>query len=142
MSSIGNQDYTLNVATGKSDGDNDIKTLEGIVGNQNKDIVQVSYSQTEPTISQKVVTFQSTIDDIQELRLLNLIADEDISDELIKLIEKAEKETLKDKNKQTLKILNEFEAILNEENDDEENDLHQTAYEILIYDANYLKAHL
>lgn len=154
ISSAENESYTLNVSSFESDGSNIVHTFEGIVSPNTDDTLNLNYSQTQVSDADKAVTFQSTLDDIQQLEDISQITDKKLADKLIKLIEKARKEAPKNKIKQLLKFLNQFEELLNEENDENEEDdekedgdededsdsgLDQTAYRILLYDVYSLK---
>ncbi len=149
LSSTQNKDYVLNASSFESDGSNMVHTFEGIISPNTDDVLNLNYSQTQVSDADRAVTFQSTLDDIQQLEDLSLIADKKLADKLTKLIEKAQKEASKNKIKQALKFLNDFEELLNEEHDENEEDddededsdsgLDKIAYKILLYDVDFLK---
>ena len=143
LSSTQNKDYVLNASSFESDGSNMVHTFEGIISPNTDDVLNLNYSQTQVSDADRIVTFQSTLDDIQQLKELSLIKDKKLVAKLIRFVEKAQKEASKNKIKQTLKTLNELKELLNEEREDDEDEnndsgLDKTAYKILLYDVDSL----
>lgn len=89
--------------------------------------------------TKKFVTFQSTIDDVNELQKLNLITNKTVSKGLVELLKNAEKQALSGRKKAALMVLKGFEVLLNKTRG---IIIKQEAYDILLYDLNFLKGSL
>ena len=128
--------YTLNIATFESDGDNIVNKIEKNIEPNEQGVFNLNYSQTRPSLVDKDVSFQSIIDDINELRSLNLIDSNHLTNQLIRVINQTQ-ENYQDGNlEMTLKKLDHFEDIINRKRGKE---ILETAYQILFYDVDYLK---
>jgi streptogramin lyase len=136
----GNQtNYTLNLATYEVNGDNEINKTEGVVLPNEENSFSVSYSQSQPAEVVKVVTFQSTIKDINELFTLNLITQKSVTNSLIRNIEQAQKASLAGDVQKVIQNLNQFEDVLLRER---ARKINERAYQILWADAENLKKSL
>lgn len=138
LSSMEDKNYTLNISSFENDSDNTVTTLSGSVGSNIDDTFNLNYSQTQPPEVQKVVTFQSIIDDINELRSIGEIKNFGTYISLLTKTNIASK--MKNiKPEVTQKILM---SILAELNAQRGKGLTEETYQILLSDVNYLKTHL
>jgi len=136
LSSSKNTSYTINLASYEASGANTVDKLEGAVAPNIDDVLNLYYSQTQSSLANRVVTFQSIIDDINELRSLNLIDSDHLTNQLIRVINQAQENYQDGKLEMTLKKLDHFEDIINRKRGKE---ILETAYQILFYDVDYLK---
>lgn len=113
---------------------------DGIVDNINTDSITIKFNENgnTNTNSSKLVTFQSTIADISELRKITHIKKENLKKDLITLMKKSEKiVTAKVFKKNELKQkFNDFEKDIKQ---NRKKDMTEGAYQILLYDLQALK---
>lgn len=136
LSSSKNTSYTINFAAYEDSGDNTVDKLEGTVAPNIDDVLDLHYSQTQSSLTNRSVSFQSTIDDINETRSLNLIDSDHLANHLIRIINQAQEHHEKGNIDLALKKLDHFEDTINRKRGKE---ILETAYQILFYDADYLK---
>ena len=110
--------------------------MEGTVAPNIDDVLNLDYSQTQSSISNRTVSFQSTIDDINETRSLNLIDSNHLTNQLIRIINQAQESYQGGNLEMTLRKLDHFEDTISRKRG---KDILETAYQILFYDADYLK---
>lgn len=136
LSSNTSTNYTLNTSAFQDNGDNDVSMTEGIVIPNTDNSFILTYSQTQPSVISKTVSFQSTIDDVDELYKLNLITKKNLASNLVRRIEQAQKNILRGNTKLSLQKLDQFIDLLQRE---QGRRVTQRAYQILFYDADSLK---
>lgn len=139
VTSTESANYSLEIHTLESDGDYIAKTLTGTVSPITSDSYQIQYSQTSPSVINVVITFQSTIDDINQARNDNLITRDSLASNLIRIIEKAEDNVLDGRLVLALRRLEQFERTINRNRGDE---ITEKAYQVLHNDVSYLMEHL
>ncbi|MCL5432978.1 MAG: C39 family peptidase [Patescibacteria group bacterium] len=129
--------YELKIYLYDQEGNVNIKNQKGILDPAGQDIININLDKNDSSNSsiKKIVTFQSTINDVNRLRKLNLILNNAISKNLINLIKNAEKDFTKRK-KTALLRLNAFEFLINSLRG---IIIKEEAYQILDYDIKYLK---
>lgn len=130
LSSNSNADYTLNISDYNENGDSLTTKIEGAVSLNSDDNFEISHPQISPT-----VTFESMLTDLNEL-----YEHQDIKNKGIFTALSAEVRVSQFISKLSIvaskNILN---AIIKELNVFRGKQITETAYQILIYDANYLK---
>lgn len=130
--------YEINIATFEKEGNDDLNKIRGIIRRNKDEIITINYSQDKASEINKIVTPQSLIDDLNDLKNLNLINNDGIYNSLLAKV--AIFQTINSINKNTSKnILN---ALLNELDAQRGRNITEDAYQILFYDANYLKNNL
>lgn len=135
ISSNTSANYTLNTSAFQDNGSNNISMTEGTIFPNTDNSFILTYSQIQPSTVSKVVTFQSAIDDINELYKLNLITKKNVASNLVHKIEQVQKDILAGKTKLSLQKLNQFIDLLQKR---QGKGVTQRAYEILLYDAESL----
>lgn len=138
LTSLEKKAYSLDIHTTESGGEYIAKTLEGIVNSTASDSYQVQYSQTQSSTPIRTITFQSTIDDINEQTELGNIK-RLISKGLIVLIKTAEKSVIAGKNKVAIVTLTAFEKSIKELRG---KGISEGAYQILLEDVKALKSQI
>lgn len=130
--------YELKIYLYYRDGNVNLQNQKGVIDPSNQNTFNLIFDKQDSNNSslKKVVTFQSMINDINQLRKLNLIQHDGISKSLISIIKSAEKDYKKGKNKIALLKLNAFELSLNTLRG---KGIKEEAYQILLYDVKYLK---
>ena len=136
--------YEINITSFENDGDDTLNKITGIISSNNDETIEVDYSQenSNNSGSKKIVTFQTLIDDIKESQSLNLI-NKGLSSSLIALLRNAEKNYQRGMKNIVFIELNIFEKLINQTRGKFNGKiLDENAYQILLYDVEYLKNHL
>jgi len=136
--------YEMNIASFENNGDNALNKIRGIISSNNDETIEVDYSQQNSNNSgvEKIVTFQTLIDDIKEAQSLKLI-NKGLSNSLIALLRNAEKNYQKGMKNIVFIQLNIFEKLINQTRGKFNGKiLDENVYQILLYDVEYLKSHL
>ena len=136
--------YEMNIASFENDGDDRLNKIRGIIGSSNDETIEIDYSQENSNNSgvEKIVTFQTLIEDIKEAQSLKLI-NKGLSNSLIALLKNAEKNYQKGMRNIVFIQLNIFGKLINETRGKFNGKiLDERAYQILLYDVEYLKTHL
>ena len=136
--------YEINIASFEEDGDDALNKIRGIISSNNDEAIEIDYSQTNSNNSgiKKIVTFQTLIDDIKEAQSLKLI-NKGLASSLIALLKNAEKNYQKGRKNIVFAQLNIFEKLINQTRGKFNGRiLDENAYQILLYDVNYLKNNL
>ncbi|HSW87854.1 MAG TPA: C39 family peptidase [Candidatus Saccharimonadales bacterium] len=128
--------YTLNSSTIQVDGDNQINTTEGIVVPNSENSIVIQYFQTQPSAVSKTVSFQSAINDINELYLLKLITQKSVANSLIRNIQQAQNASLYSNTAKIIQNLDQFTTLLRKER---ERNITERAYNVLFGDSESLK---
>lgn len=136
VSSSTQTNYTLNVSTYEQDGNSDTNKTEAIVAPNENGVFIINYSQSQPSQVNKEVTFESTINDVNDLYTLNLITQKSAANNLIRNIEQAENASISRDMRKVLQNLDQFIAILDRARGGK---IIERAYQILFLDVNVLK---
>ncbi len=100
----------------------------------------LDYSQASPSsFLNRVVTFQSAIEDVQLAGDFGLINKEPLVRQLLHFLTRAEEDDNAGDLLSASRRLDHIERILNRERG---NEILEDAYQILLYDSEYLRAHL
>jgi N-acetylneuraminic acid mutarotase len=134
FSSNENSDYMANFATYKKDGTSNIKVINGLLGKNQTDIIEINYDSDTPSQTNRIVDFESTIRDINELYDIRSIKTVGAATSLKALIQTAQKNYITGKENNMQENLRVFEKLLNTF-----KDINQQAYDILLYDVKYLQ---
>lgn len=118
------------------DGDVKINTINGILGNNTQDLVELHFNHdnVDDSSAQPQVTFESTLDDINAAKNAGLIKSSLVKP-ITNLLNHAQKDAEKGKNKQAEKKLDALRKLLDSLRGKRINEL---AYQILISDVNTL----
>lgn len=138
-SSQTNEGYTVNIALFDQDGDMVVYKPVGHVGPNQDDFFDINYSQTDNANALNIVTFQSTIDDINQAKSDNLITRDILASFLILSIREAENNVLDGNLRFSLKRLEHFKNTIRRNRG---NMILEPAYQTLLNDVTYLKTHL
>lgn len=126
--------YEINIANFEKNGNNALNKIKGVISSNNDETIGVDYSQDQVSEIKRVVSAQDLISDLSELKKLNLIDNGGIYNSL--LAKATISQILNSINKKTsLNILN---SLLNELNAQRGKHITEDAYQILLYDVNYL----
>lgn len=128
----------MNIASFEKGGDNALNKIRGIISSNNDETIGVDYSQDQVSEIKRVVSVQNLINDLSELKNLNLIDNGGIYNSLLAKATISQIINLINKNT-SLNILN---SLLNELNAQRGKHITEDAYQILLYDVNYLKNNL
>ncbi|MEK7160144.1 MAG: C39 family peptidase [Patescibacteria group bacterium] len=128
--------YEMNLTTFKENGDNNSNYIRGIITENNDETLEINYSQTKNSYISK--TFDDLIKDLDELNKLNQFKNDGIYNSLSVKVTVAQLSNFIDK-KTSINIL---KATLNEIKAQRGKGITEDAYQILLYDVNYLKTHL
>jgi hypothetical protein len=140
ISSSTDKIYDLHAYLYDQDGNVNVLDQNGLIGTGKTDNFTINFDQQNFSNSKntKIVTFQSLIDDINEAKTLKLINNNGVYDSLLAKAAISQIINLINKNT-SLNILN---SLLNELNAQRGKHITENAYQILLYDVNYLKSHL
>lgn len=138
-SSQTNEGYTINIALFNEDGDMVLYKPVGFVESNQDDFFDITYSQADNSSAINIVTFQSTIDDINQAQSDGLITKDSLASNLIRTIQRAEDNVLDGRLSLALRRLDHFEDTINRNRGDE---ITEEAYQILLDDVTFLKTHL
>jgi len=140
ISSLNPKQYNIEIYLYDINGEVNKTETKGVTGGVS-DILTLKFDKDklEDSETQKFVTFQSTIADINELQKLKLIRSKDVAKELIDILKSAEKSAIKGNKKIALAKLKIFEILLNKTRG---MIIKENAYQILLYDLNFLKESL
>ncbi|MDO8658647.1 MAG: C39 family peptidase [Candidatus Levybacteria bacterium] len=140
ISSDNYQTYNLGIYLYDISGNVNKIEQDGITGPNNSEIILINFDKQNSGSSRikRTVTFQTTLDDIKELYALGLIHPA-ISGNLNSIIKNSKSFFEKGKKKQSLLLLNAFENLIKATRN---KGLDEKAYQILLYDIQYLKTHL
>ena len=144
LTSPSTQNYDLKIYLYDKDGNVNIFNQSILIGQNSSESFSINFDPeySDNSSAQKIVTFQVLIDDIKEARSLNLI-NKNAANSLLMIAKSAKNDYEKGKRKIALiklrtieKLLNSFHAI------PKEILIKEKAYQILLYDVDYLKAHI
>ncbi len=138
------QDYDLKMYLYDKNGNVNIFNQSGLIGKNSPESFSINFDpqSSDNSSTQKIVTFQSLIDDIKEAQSLNLI-NKNAANSLLMIAKSAKNNYEKGLRKVSLLELGILQKLL--------NTLHgvpykilidEKAYQILLYDLNYLKIHI
>ncbi|MDP3987944.1 MAG: C39 family peptidase [Candidatus Levybacteria bacterium] len=135
------QEYNLGIFLYDINGEVNKIDYYGMVGPKTFDSFDTNFNQDDQSKSDayKIITFQSTIDDINEARSLNLITNKFLPKILIRIIKTAQKDAIKGRRFAALLDLKGFEIAIKETKG---KGIKEKAYQILLTDVAYLKSHL
>lgn len=139
LSSKTEEEYTLNIAMLDKNGNVGVEKVVGVVNASGEDMLDLSYSQDSPSHVERIVTFQSAIEDVNAATNLKLISKKYMAKFLNHLLQQGEKYEKKGKEEVAYRMLNFFESYLDKERG---KGIQEDAYHILLYDVTYLKSHL
>ncbi len=140
VSSSSTQTYQLNTYLYDKDGNVNLTSKPGTVGPNTNDTFTISFNQQNASASaaKRIVTFQNLLDDINENKNLQQI-NGNVATALVAIANTA-KDSYDKGNKSIAKIkLNAFEGLLYVFRS---RGISETAFQILLYDAEFLKAAL
>lgn len=140
LSSTTNTPYTAKIFLYDEDGNVVLSTPSGILSNNNTDTITIDFKKNGNTSSdtERIVTFQSVIDDITDLRTHSDIKKEKLKNDLIKLMQKAEGivNAAKFKKNELKQKFNDFEKNLKKNRG---KNMTEEAYQILLFDIQFLR---
>lgn len=131
--------YQVDIYALTMDGDIKTDSLSGIMMNNESENILLNFdNQSTSNIDiQKNVTYSTVLNDISELRILNLITKDNVSNHLIRLIEQAQKNEAMDRNRSLQKRFDLFIKLIDREKG---NIISDEAYQILMDDISSLHA--
>ena len=138
LNSAGDPDYELKVYLYDKNGDVFTRTETGALLSEQNITIPLHFDGQEELYPHKV-TFLSTTLDIERLYKQRRITKISVKRDLGKKLARAFVQKILHNEERELEYLMEFEEILNENNGTK---ILPTAYEILLYDVNYLETHL
>ncbi|MBI2031157.1 MAG: C39 family peptidase [Candidatus Levybacteria bacterium] len=144
LSSLVNQNYNLDLYLYDQDGNVKILSYSGVIGSNANETFEINFNNQDSnnSLSEKIVTFQNLIDDINEAKTLDLI-NKGSANSLLAIAKNAKKNYESDRTKISLKELDVFQKLLNTFNTvPYEILIKEEAFQILLYDVNYLKFHI
>lgn len=144
LTSENTQNYDIKMYLYDKSGNVNIFDQSGLTSQNSSDTFSINFdSQTfSNSSSQKIVIFQSLIDDIKEAHSLNL-AHKSAAKVLTELAKSAKSDYEKGESKIALIKLQALEKLLTAfHRVPGEFLIHDNAYQILLYDVNYLKTHI
>jgi len=133
------QQYTINISTITASGSGSLAKTASTVSPGQDETFDLNFSQDATASSQRIVTFDSTIQDIKEAQSLGLI-NPILAKTLIVTLKNAEKQANSGHKKLALLELLTARILLDEGK--KHNLVDANEYETLTYDLNYLKTHL
>lgn len=140
LSSNTNTTYSAKIFLYDENGNVILSTSSGILGNSTTDTITIDFKKSGNTSSdtERIVTFQSVIDDIIDLRSNGDIKKDKLKNDLIKLMQKAEGivNAAKFKKNELKQKFNDFEKNLKKNRG---KDMTEDAYQILLYDLQFLR---
>jgi len=140
LSSINTKVHEIKIYLYDTQGNVNIIKQNIVIGANNPEFLEIRFDpeNSNNSILEKIVTFQSTIKDIREGQSLKLI-NKAVANNLISIITNAEKDYKKGKKNLVLLRLKSFEILLDSTR---RIGVNEEAYQILFYDVSYLKTHL
>ncbi|PIP74303.1 MAG: hypothetical protein CO135_02535 [Candidatus Levybacteria bacterium CG_4_9_14_3_um_filter_35_16] len=138
LSSDKTEIYEINISTFQEDGNDELNKIKGVISSNNDEIIEISYSQNNTSEIKRFVSFQSLIDDINEAKNLKFIKNNGVYNSLLTKV--VISQIVNQINKNVSK--NFLNSLLNELNAQRGKHITEDAYQILFYDASYLKNHL
>ncbi|MEK7502600.1 MAG: hypothetical protein AAB609_03670, partial [Patescibacteria group bacterium] len=127
--------YEINISSFKENGNDYLNKIKGIVSDNNDETLEIDYSQNQTSEIKRSVSSQDLINDLNELKNLGLFKNNGIYNSLLAKIPIAQLSASVNK-KTSINILN---ALFNEVKAQRGKGITEEAYQILIYDLNYLK---
>lgn len=100
-------------------------------------LIQFDHDNSDNSVTKKVVTFDTTRQDVIDARANSQINKENLVNDLIKKLNAAEKNLYKDNTNNVAKIFTGFEKKMNKNLG---RKILEDAYNILLYDINYLRS--
>ncbi len=139
LSGKANNFYTLNVLTYQKNGENISKKIEGIINNNYNNIINIEYSQVEPSVVNKIITFYDLKADLKKYYNDNLITSKLVYKTLLLQVELAEKASLMYRqplgNRLSILALRSFQLELNRTKN---KYVKEEAYRVLYEDAEII----